>query len=63
MYDLANLKSLYLHSNKITGGLSERIDGWYGMVNLYLGSNEMTGEIPANIGSLGGGRGARPLRK
>lgn len=63
LYNLTNLESLYLHQNKLTGSLSDSIENLYSLVNLYLGNNAMTGSIPSTIGSLGGGRGARPLRK
>jgi Leucine-rich repeat (LRR) protein len=63
LYDLTQLESLYLHQNKLTGILSERIENLYDLVNLYLNSNQLSGGFPANLGSLGGGRGNRPLRE
>lgn len=63
LYDLTALESLYLHQNKLTGSISDRIENLYGLVNLYLSNNELSGGFPANLGSLGGGRGNRPLRE
>jgi hypothetical protein len=63
LYDLTELESLYLHQNKLTGTISNLIENLYGLVNLYLSNNELSGEFPTNLGSLGGGRGNRPLRE
>jgi Leucine-rich repeat (LRR) protein len=63
LYDLTQLESLYLHQNKLTGTISNLIENVYDLVNLYLSNNELSGVFPPNLGSLGGGRGNRPLRK
>jgi hypothetical protein len=63
LYDLTKLESLYLHQNKLTGTISDLIENLYGLVNLYLSNNELSGGFPANLGSLGGGQGNRPLRE
>jgi hypothetical protein len=63
LYELTELESLYLHRNNLTGTISPLIENVYGLVNLYLSNNELTGVFPTNLGSLGGGRGNRPLRK
>jgi Leucine-rich repeat (LRR) protein len=63
LYDLTQLESLYLHQNKLTGTISNLIENVYDLVNLYLSNNELSGGFPPNLGSLGGGRGNRPLRK
>jgi hypothetical protein len=63
LYDLTELESLYLHQNKLKGTISNLIENLYGLVNLYLSNNELSGMFPTNLGSLGGGRGNRPLRE
>jgi len=60
LYELTNLKYLYLHENGMNGSLSESVGDLQLLEELFLGGNEFTGKIPYNLGSR---RGIRPLRK
>jgi len=60
LYELTNLKYLYLHDSALTGTLSESVGNLQLLEDLYLGNNEFTGTIPYNLGSR---QGIRPLRK
>jgi hypothetical protein len=60
LYNLVNLKYLYLHQNAMTGTLSESFDSMQLLEEIYLGNNEFTGPIPYSLGSR---QGVRPLRK
>lgn len=60
LYDLTQLKFLYLNENSMTGTLSENIGNLQLLEELFLGSNGFTGTIPFNLGSH---QGIRPLRK
>jgi hypothetical protein len=61
LYNLVNLKYLYLHQNAMTGTLSESFDSMQLLEEIYLGNNEFTGPIPYSLGSRQGV--TRPLRK
>ena len=60
LYNLVNLRYLYLHQNVMTGTLSESFAKMQLLEEIYLGNNEFTGTIPYNLGSR---QGPRPLRK
>lgn len=60
LYELTNLKSLYLHDNVMRGTISESIKKLQNLEDLYLQNNRFEGSIPYNLGSR---QGIRPLRK
>jgi hypothetical protein len=60
LYNLVNLKYLYLHHNAMTGTLSESFGKTQLLQDIYLGNNAFTGPIPDSLGSR---QGTRPLRK
>jgi hypothetical protein len=60
LYNLVNLKYLYLHDNAMTGTLSESFGKTQILEDIYLGNNEFTGPIPDSLGSR---QNPRPLRK
>jgi hypothetical protein len=51
LYDLANLKNLFLHGNRFSGILSTSISKLSKLSKLYLGDNLLGGTFPKGLGS------------
>ena len=49
---LANLRSLSLRDNQLTGGIPAELGNLTNLVHLWLDGNQLTGEIPAELDRL-----------
>ena len=52
LFELPNLKQLFLNYNRFSGRLPQDISKWSNLEELFLLHNRLTGQIPAVIGSL-----------
>ena len=52
LFNLVNLRGLYMNYNRFTGHLSSKIGQLVNLQRLYLMSNDLTGQLPASIGEL-----------
>ena len=50
--NLANLKLMWLNSNRLTGRIPAELGRLTGLIVLDLSENQLSGEIPAELGSL-----------
>jgi Leucine-rich repeat (LRR) protein len=51
LYDLVNLRRLFLNYNQLTGSISSRAQLLRGLRELYLFSNNLRGDIPTELGN------------
>ena len=52
MGNLANLTSLYLHENQLSGEIPPELGNLSNLERLDLAANELSGEIPPNLSNL-----------
>jgi Leucine-rich repeat (LRR) protein len=52
LYDLTNLRGLFMNYNELTGRISPKIGQLQNLEELFLLKNDLTGQIPATIGNL-----------
>ena len=52
MGNLANLQTLSLYDNQLTGAIPAELGGLSNLDYLYLFNNQLTGAIPAELGGL-----------
>mmetsp|Transcript_16074 Transcript_16074/g.24004 ORF Transcript_16074/g.24004 Transcript_16074/m.24004 type:complete len:2620 (-) Transcript_16074:183-8042(-) len=52
LFNLVNLRGLYMNYNRFTGRLSSKIGKLVNLQRLYLMNNDLTGQLPASIGDL-----------